>query len=274
MSRKRDLQWARFIKRLQRENPWVKYGKLAGLLFLSFLFALGVFIEPHWIRVPTVILSHDIDRIRIAHISDIHYRKGDRIYLKKVVKQLNDLDVAAVFFTGGIAERREVLEEALSILKDIRHPLYGVPGEGDPLDKYFYEKIRKTFESTGGAWLKEESVFAVDGKVVVVGAFGKALLPPARESGVKCVLLSHGPDIVEHFTNWTNVYDLILAGHTLGGQIRLPFFGPLLLPAGMEAWQMGLYHTAPGPLYVNPGIGTIVVPVRLFCRPEITVIEF
>ena len=68
-------------------------------------------------------------------------------------------------------------------------------------------------------------------------------------------------------------FDLILAGHSHGGQVRLPVFGPLLVPFGVEGYDAGLYDTPAGPLYVNVGIGTFMLPVRFWCRPELAVIE-
>jgi uncharacterized protein len=65
----------------------------------------------------------------------------------------------------------------------------------------------------------------------------------------------------------------VLAGHSHGGQIRLPVIGALFLPSRVGPYEMGLYQTQAGPLYVNPGIGTFLVPICLWCRPEITVVE-
>jgi len=67
--------------------------------------------------------------------------------------------------------------------------------------------------------------------------------------------------------------DLILAGHSHGGQVRLPFYGPLILPFGVGAYDLGLFQTSAGPLYVNAGIGYFYANVRFNCRPEITVFE-
>ncbi|SLM30944.1 hypothetical protein MTBBW1_2540012 [Desulfamplus magnetovallimortis] len=50
--------------------------------------------------------------------------------------------------------------------------------------------------------------------------------------------------------------------------------GALKVPYGVEKYDKGLYSAKAGTLYVNPGIGTFAVPVRLLCRPEITIIEF
>jgi uncharacterized protein len=65
---------------------------------------------------------------------------------------------------------------------------------------------------------------------------------------------------------------LILAGHSHGGQVRLPFWGALIVPRGVGRYDLGYYKTAGGPLYVNAGIGTYRLPFRFNCRPEITLI--
>ena len=69
-------------------------------------------------------------------------------------------------------------------------------------------------------------------------------------------------------------FDLILAGHSHGGQVRLPFYGALFLPSRVDEYNLGLFPTKAGPLYVNAGIGYIGENnFRFNCRPEITLIE-
>ena len=66
----------------------------------------------------------------------------------------------------------------------------------------------------------------------------------------------------------------MLAGHSHGGQVRIPFYGPVVVPFGVDEYDLGWFSTPNGPLYVNPGIGYIYVyNFRFNCRPEITVIE-
>ncbi|MFH0881273.1 MAG: metallophosphoesterase [Lentisphaerota bacterium] len=91
------------------------------------------------------------------------------------------------------------------------------------------------------------------------------------KSTAKRILLTHYPAVVDSLHD--DSYDLILAGHSHGGQIRLPLFGALIVPFGVNGYQMGLYQTPSGPLYVNAGVGTFLLPARFFCRPEITLIE-
>ena len=68
-------------------------------------------------------------------------------------------------------------------------------------------------------------------------------------------------------------FDLVLAGHSHGGQVWLPLYGPVYVPFGVDEYARGLFHTEAGPLYVNPGIGWFPVPIRFNCRPEITVFD-
>jgi len=84
------------------------------------------------------------------------------------------------------------------------------------------------------------------------------------------VLLTHSPEI---FMRADLVkFDLVLAGHTHGGQVRLPGIGAPWLPAGSESFESGWFYGQYARMYVTRGIGTSILPVRLFCRPEIALI--
>ena len=84
------------------------------------------------------------------------------------------------------------------------------------------------------------------------------------------VLLMHYPAMANALHN--RRFDLILAGHSHGGQVRLPLLGALIVPHGVGPYDLGYYDTPGGPLYVNAGIGTYRIPVRWNCRPEITIV--
>ena len=68
-------------------------------------------------------------------------------------------------------------------------------------------------------------------------------------------------------------FDLILSGHSHGGQVRVPFMGAILVASRVGEFELGLYETPAGPMYVNPGIGYFYANVRFNCRPEITIFE-
>ncbi len=85
------------------------------------------------------------------------------------------------------------------------------------------------------------------------------------------LLLAHSPDLLQHASQ--NNIDLQLSGHTHGGQVCLPGWGPLLSRTNLDKKYMsGLHSYNSTHIYINRGIGTANVPIRLFCPPEITLL--
>jgi predicted MPP superfamily phosphohydrolase len=84
------------------------------------------------------------------------------------------------------------------------------------------------------------------------------------------ILLAHEPDFADEASGYP--IDLQISGHSHGGQIRLPFLPPLYLPKLAKRYVWGRYQVGPLPLYTTAGIGTVGVPMRLNCPPEITLL--
>lgn len=84
------------------------------------------------------------------------------------------------------------------------------------------------------------------------------------------ILLAHEPDYADVVTQFP--VDLQLSGHSHGGQVRLPLMPPLYLPDMAKKYFLGLYQLGALTLYTNAGLGTVGVPVRLNCPPEITLL--
>jgi predicted MPP superfamily phosphohydrolase len=229
-------------------------------------------LEPTWVKVRRIRLGSERARHRFVHLTDIHH-KGDSAYLRSIVRKTNALSPDFVCFTGDLIEEGKFLPEALEILTGIKSPMYGVPGNHDFWSKAPFDGIAKCFAASGGAWLMDEQVVTSNGKLSILGA---AWLSPRRPSlkpraGTTNIFLMHYPAWVEKLV--TDKFDVILAGHSHGGQVRLPFYGPLYIPFGVGRYDLGLFQTPSGPLYVGPGLGWYPVPIRFNCRPEITVFE-
>ncbi len=238
------------------------------------LLALGeaTALEPQWVRLRSVKLGRPNPTHRIVHFTDLHY-KGDRHHLESVVRQINSLNSDVVCFTGDLMEDGQFLPETLEVLAGVKAPMYGVPGNHEYWSHVPFDGINKCFASTGGAWLLDEAVTTADGRINIIGAtcLHSAPPPPPLEASRPTLLLAHYPAYVKKLGART--YDLILAGHSHGGQVRLPFYGALGVPFGVDQYDLGLFQTPAGPLYVNPGIGWFYCPIRFLCRPEITVFE-
>lgn len=234
------------------------------------------FVEPTWLKVRQLRIGTEPPVARFAHFTDLHH-KGDRDYLQTVVDQINFLVPDFVCFTGDLMEQGQFLPEALELLAQIKAPLFGVPGNHDYWSRISFEPVHKCFNATGGAWLLDERRAVAGGKINLVGVTcnrgvgGGYQATPTPEPAAKNILLMHYPA-------WANKlggqkFDLMLAGHSHGGQVRVPFYGALVIPYGVDGYDLGLFQTPAGPLYVNPGIGWFYVGARFNCRPEITVVE-
>jgi predicted MPP superfamily phosphohydrolase len=215
------------------------------------------------------------DRLRtggrkVVHFTDLHYR-GDAGYLRRVVEAINAEKADFVCFTGDVVEEAQHFAPALEILKRIKAPLYGIPGNHDYWANVDFDLAREAFAAQGGRWLMDEGVEIAGGAVKFYGVTGGKQLNWDLVKGGTNLLLSHYPNWSEKISGAK--FDLIMSGHSHGGQVRLPGVGALLTPSGVGKFEMGMFETAAGPMYVNPGIGYFFANVRFCCRPEITVFE-
>jgi predicted MPP superfamily phosphohydrolase len=257
------------IRRLSRR----KFIAAALLATPCVLVADAKWVEPTWLKTRHVRIGNGQPEHRFVHFTDIHH-KGDLKYLKAVVECINTLAPDFVCFTGDIIEEQKYLGDALEHLSAIKAPMFGVPGNHDYWSKASFEPIHKCFNANGGAWLMDEQRKIAGGKINLIGITcshaNQAMLP--LDSSAKNILLMHYPAWVKKLAE--QKFDLMLAGHSHGGQVRIPFFGPVVVPYAVDEYDLGLYQTSKGPLYVNPGIGYIYTyDFRFNCRPEITVIE-
>ena len=230
-------------------------------------------IEPTWLKVRRLRIGDAKPTNRFVHFTDLHH-KGDRPYLQSVVDAVNALAPDFVCFTGDLVEEPESLPEALEILAGIKSSMFGVPGNHDYWSKISFEPVAKCFAATGGAWRLDEARTTAGGKISIIGATCRRADQPmlTLNPSTKNILLIHYPAWAKKLGDQR--FDLLLAGHSHGGQVRIPFYGAVFLPNDVDEYDLGLFQTKAGPLYVNSGIGYIYdYNFRFNCRPEITVIE-
>jgi predicted MPP superfamily phosphohydrolase len=249
-------------------------------------------VRPAWSRrparvdvvpVPLPRLPRDLDGLRIAVVGDIHLGKEIparevQAILQPLVSQRVDL----VVFTGDLAHQSKAeLTQSAEILGRLapRVPRYAVIGNHDRwTDQRVYtgEMARQGFRvliddavrvPARGAtiWLA-----GVNDPYTAKSRLDYALAKVPADAFL--VLLAHGPDVLRDPRS--RRADLILAGHTHGGQIRLPLVGPVSCSSWYgPRYASGLFTVGETRLFVTRGIGDGIVPVRVFCEPEIAVLE-
>jgi uncharacterized protein len=243
--------------------------KFLGLTALALPAALGAdstALETTTLRITK--LQHGPGPCRFVHFSDFHY-KGDADYATEVVRTINQLAPDFVCFTGDLVEEAAFAPEAFGFIRQINAPVYGTPGNHDFQSGVPFSGFADAFAATGGAWLPDRAAVLPEHDLELVGFGRRGVHAFTAPQAARQILLLHYPQVANGLGRR---FDLILAGHSHGGQIRLPFLGAIVLPKGVGGYEHGSYETPGGPLYVNAGIGTYRIPFRWNCRPELTLI--
>jgi predicted MPP superfamily phosphohydrolase len=205
---------------------------------------------------------------RVVHFSDFHH-KGDVEFAAEMVRTINRLRPDFVCFTGDLVEESRFAPEAFEFIQRIEAPVYGAPGNHDYQSGVSFSDFADAFAATGGAWVADGKSLLPQYDLELVGMGRRGVHAFTAPRATRQILLLHYPEVANGLGRR---FDLILAGHSHGGQIRLPLLGAVVLPKGVGRYDHGYYETPGGPLYVNAGIGTYRIPFRWNCRPEITLV--
>ena len=242
------------------------------------------------IEVPLSRLAESWDGFRIAQLSDLHYDDHFSVVpLRKAIDLVNQLNPDLVVVTGDFITapfrdaRRSValrtIEPCAQLLSQIRARSGMVAALGNHDLQTGAAQVTAVLNSHNISVLRNRSLpLEREGQRLWLAGVddvleGKPDLDLALKGIPKAepvVLLAHEPDWADHVAR--NPVDLQLSGHSHGGQIRFPLLGAPWLPLLARKYPWGLRRIAHLTLYTNSGIGTIWVPVRLNCPPEVTLI--
>lgn len=227
---------------------------------------------------------------RLVQLSDIHLVEfTEPWFLQRAIDQVNALKPDLVTLTGDFISRGprsldvtfKAMPVCAELLSTIRCPhTYGVLGNHDAMAAP--RLVTELLRDRGIPILKNRAVPIERGnqKLWLCGVDDAAAGVPYLTDAVPqhpdgpVLLMAHEPDFANHVRKHPRfpLIDLMLSGHSHGGQVRLPWIGPLVLPPMGQIYSMGHYQLGHMQLYVNRGLGTVGAPIRLNCPPEITVI--
>jgi predicted MPP superfamily phosphohydrolase len=250
-------------------------------------------IARHEISVPTrpIAIRNLPDafrNFRIAQISDIHLDEySEPAFVARVIARVNALQPDLVLLTGdyitfgalGRSFALAAMEQCAGILHAIQCPQrYAVMGNHDSV--LGAPTIAPILSAVGIPLLVNQHVPIEHGgsRLWLCGIHDPVTHLPDLDAAIPqwpdgpVLLMSHGPDFADVVVAHPRgpLVDLMVSGHSHGGQVRIPFVGALALPTGGQKYPEGLYRFDHMQLYVNRGIGTVGLPIRLNCPPEIT----
>jgi predicted MPP superfamily phosphohydrolase len=264
-------------------------------------FAVGadaLFVEPRGVIVNRVDvhlhrLPPEFDGFTIAQLSDFHYdERFSAVAIRSAVEIANKLKPNLTVLTGDfvtepvLAHRRHLnLREAadaagpcgalLSKLKadfGIKSVIGNHDGNTDPV------RVKELLRDHGLPVMYDEAqpIERAGRRIWIAGLDDnpdETDLRPALKGIPQdelVIVLVHEPDVADFISKYP--VDLQLSGHSHGGQVRLPLIGPVYLPRLGRKYPRGLRRVGPLTLYTNVGIGTMGLPVRFNCAPEVTLL--
>jgi len=266
--------------------------------------AYGVVVERRWYRVVRrrldILPATGPEPLTVLHLSDLHFVRGDAAKAR-FLAGLPPADVTVV--TGDFLAEPEAVATAVEAVRPVRGRLtswfvlgsndYFVPRLLNPL-RYLLPRRRHRI-GVRGPWRELEAALegdgwehlrnvrmeaSLDGSPIELLGLDDAhlgwhdLRVALRESPDRFgVVVAHSPDPAPELAALG--YDLVIAGHTHGGQVRLPFLGALVTNSHLPRRLVsGLFRLPPAWVHVSRGVGTgKYAPFRFLCRPEATFLE-
>lgn len=272
-----------------RRRAW----RWGGAVLAALVVALGLrafWLEPASLRVATYDVASPqwpraLDGLRVAVLGDLHVGSlfNGLAKLRRVVAETNAARADLVLLAGdyviqGVVGGRFVPPEDIGpALRELtaRLGVHAVLGNHDWwLDG---PRMRRALEDAGIRVLEDEAVALDDGRfwLAGVGDFWETRHDVHRAlsgvpDGAPLLVFTHNPDVFPHVPPRVA---LTIAAHTHGGQVALPLVGRPIVPSRYgERYAIGLVEEDGRRLFVTPGIGTSIVPVRFRVPPEISVL--
>lgn len=257
----------------------------ASALLASYpVFIERYLIQTNYYKIVVPNLPNAFSRFRIIQLTDLHY--GFLVPLAVIryaVDQANRLKHDLIVCTGDyVHEKRstkqiDVVWPLLARLK-AQYGVHSILGNHDHWADT--ERSQKWLVQSSQDLRHKVKVIEKDGQRLWLAGAGDLmedhrnlddLLVGVPDSDCR-IVLAHNPDTAD--TGFSTRVDLMISGHTHGGQISIPFFGPPVLPVRNKTYSNGLKKSPRGTnVFISKGIGWAIYPVRFNCPPEIAVLE-
>ena len=256
---------------------------LSGMAMVGeFFWVYGIWIEPFWLRVKTYrvdLVKEPTARLTVAWLSDLHAGSFHPVsWYERIVEVTNALHPDVVVLGGDyVVDRAESVMELEALSHLTAEKKYFVMGNHDLKD--YPQEIRRVLVSWGFEDLSHRTVPMQLGErsMELCGVdsiwYGRVTLPVRSSSEIPHVTFSHEPDLLMDLSPGQT--DLVVAGHTHGGTIRLPFMGACVpIPAKLKRRVDRGEKIVNGiRAIVGTGLGATDLRMRFGARPEIVLLD-
>lgn len=274
--------------------------KLAAFLLVLVWLAVvyGSFIESKIIIVnrQTIDLPRIEKQFKLALVADLHYGPfKNQKFAAKTVEKIISLNPQIVVIAGDIIFDKKTNLTDLEPWSRLsgRIPTFAVLGNHEfnahkknwpTPDLELAQRTREALESYGVVLLEnqaerlnlaDQSVYLIGLGELWVGQANWEKVLDGLEENITKIAFAHNPDAILEIQKSGQLPDLFLAGHTHGGQIRLPIFGPLgIIPTKLgQKFDKGLFNLNGLKMFITSGLGETNARARLFNPPEIVLLE-
>jgi uncharacterized protein len=219
--------------------------------------------------------------LRVAHLSDFHLNTHPPVtYFRDAMRRVEAAQPDIVILTGDFVTDSEYIPLMTQVLPLAKGRLgtFGVIGNHDTWEDV--AAVRAAARSAGVRMLGDSSVRVPvqDGHAVVLTGYEHPWSedewqPPERNGHELHIVLTHTPDNIHLLEE--HGFDAVFAGHYHGGQIRLPGLGSLVVPSKYgRRYDQGHFVFGRTHLFVSAGVGSAEPPVRIWCRPDVLLVDF
>lgn len=256
------------------------------LLYSRYIGTSGLNIKEY--RLTYKKLANDFYGLKIIHLTDIHYgRTVHKKELEKIKKEVNLMKPDIIVFTGDLIDKDTKLKNKdINILSKFLSGLeanigkYAITGNHD----YGFKNYDIILENGGFINLNDtyDLIYTNSTNYILLAGvstniYGKKTIKEKLESTFTylgttenkpnyTILLMHEPDFIDQIAY--QKFNLVLAGHSHNGQVRLPFIGAIIKPQYAKKYYNEYYKIKNTDLYISSGIGVSEVNFRLFNRPS------
>lgn len=251
-----------------KKRIWIP---VIGLAVLIISFVCFTFWQNNNIKTTEYIVeTHKVqEEIRIVQISDLHNKNWG----EDLIKRTKDLNPNYIVLTGDMVDYYTPnIQQTLNQIEPLVEiaPVYFVQGNHEGFSVWYDDFVKKLWE-IGVTVLDDTYVENED--CFIIGVMDNSLDVPLLDSGKLKILLAHRP---EHFDFYAaEEVNLVLSGHTHGGQLRLPLIGGVYAPnqGFFPKYLSGKYEKDGSTLIISNGLGNGMIPIRIFNQPEIVLIR-